>query len=128
MLAVQHLLAPLLALFVIADVSDASECARWRAAFDRMPTQTIAIDADGRAVRWAVKVARDAEQRATGFPCVTPAEIARTKILFDFGVEIAIRTAFENAVKERSSTTSAFTTAGITSRHGSSCAAEAPRR
>jgi len=68
--------------------TDAADCARWRAAFSRMPADVIAIDAGSRTVRLSVKVAADDEQRAAGFQCATRGEIEHTSILFDFGSEI----------------------------------------
>ena len=71
-------------------LSVADDCARWRAAFARMPSGAITIVVGNRHVPLKVKVPSDQEQFAAGFQCATRAEIERTNILFDFGHEIAV--------------------------------------
>jgi uncharacterized membrane protein (UPF0127 family) len=85
----RHILVALvLVLCVTWPSADAADCGRWRAAFLRMPTRVISIEAARRTLRVSVKLADDDEQRAAGFQCASQADIERTQILFDFGAEI----------------------------------------
>ena len=77
---------------------DASDCARWRAAFARMPSGTLTLAAGERMLRIAVKVAEDDEQRAAGFQCATRDEIQQTRVLFDFGGEIVTAFHMQNVI------------------------------
>lgn len=78
--------------------ADAAECSRWRAAFLQMPTRVVSIETGPRTLRLSVKAADDDEQRAAGFQCASRAEIERTKILFDFDVEIMTAFHMQNVV------------------------------
>jgi uncharacterized membrane protein (UPF0127 family) len=93
------LAAAILLLVVRAGTTEAAEdCARWRAAFARMPSRVIVIEAGARTLRLPVRVAEDPEQQAAGFQCATRAEIAETQILFDFGLEITAAFHMRNVV------------------------------
>jgi zinc transport system permease protein len=76
--------------------AQSAACARWRTAFQAMPTRTVKLESGGRRLEVAVKRAETGEQHAAGFQCATPEEIRTNLILFDFGREILTQFHMQN--------------------------------